>query len=205
MGNSCCSDKNREEVAEHVEKAVDQVQVFAADVKETAVEQVKETAGAAQEMVAHVVEEAAPQVAEVAEAAADLADTVQEKVEEKIEDAKELAADVADAAADIFNAAMAAAKGVMYVEFDVGKGSVQTVEFNSRALGFTLALAGCCVCGLAAKAAIVVVSKVDKNSLADKLGVKKGWAVKAINGTEVTGLEEARRLLKVAVDKIPEP
>merc|ERR1719277_221365 len=128
-------------------------------------------------MVERAVEEAKdnPDVAAVAEAAADLADAVQEKVEEKIEHAKDLAADAAEAVEDIITAAMAAAKGVMYVEFGAGKGSTHSVEFKSKALGFTLARGGGCGCGLAAKAP-VVVGKVDKSGQADKLGVKKGCA-----------------------------
>jgi len=155
------------------------------------------------EEVAEVVEQVKAIAEDVKEAAVDAEEQAQERAAEAMEDAKEGVEGAADAAADTMTAAMAAAKGVMIVEFDAGKGSVKTVEFKSKALAFTPARGGAGCCASAPKAS-VVVSKVEKNQQADKLGVKKGWAVKAINGTEVTGLEEARKLLEEGAGKISE-
>jgi len=155
------------------------------------------------EQVAEHVEKAVEQAQEIAEDVKEAVADAAEQAQETIEDVKEGMAEVAEAAAETMTAAMALAKGVMIVEFDVGKGSIQTVEFKSKVLGLTPARGGAGCCASAPKAS-VVVSKVDKNCQADKLGVKKGWAVKAINGTEVTGLEEARRLLEEGAAKISE-
>merc|ERR1719162_2916924 len=86
----------------------------------------------------------------------------------------------------------------MIVEVESGKGSAattSTLSFNSQELGFApgLARGACCVSAAEAR---VVVGKVDKNKQADKLGMKRGWVIKSVNGTEVTGLEEARKLLE---------
>jgi len=186
MGNTCCAEQ-KEQVAEEVEKAV---------------EQVKAVANEAQEMAADAKDQAKDVAQDAAETAKDFAQDAVEGIAEAAGNVQEKAGDLVDAVADAMTAAAAALKGVMYVEFDAGKGSIKTVEFKSKALGFTPALGGggCCASSLTAS----VVGKVDKNGQADKLGVKKGWAVKAINGTEVTGLEEARRLLQEGADKISE-
>merc|ERR1719162_1643036 len=100
-------------------------------------------------------------------------------------------------------AAVAAVTGVMIVEFEDGKSNVKCVEFKGKALDFTPAkgAAGCCT---SAPKACVVVSRVEKNCQADKLGVKKGWGIKAVNGTEVTNLEQVKKLLEEGRAKIAE-
>jgi len=50
----------------------------------------------------------------------------------------------------------------------------------------------------------VVVDKVDKNQEACKLGVKRGWAIKTINGKHVTGLEEATKFLEEGKARLAE-
>merc|ERR1711957_561502 len=120
-----------------------------------------------------------------------------------VADVKEGAAGAAEAAADTMTAAVAAVTGVMIVEFDDGKGSTKTMNFDSKALGFTCAKggAGCCTSAPKAK---VVVGKVEKNKQADKLGVKRGWAIQAVSGTRVNGLVEANQLLQDGRANLPE-
>jgi len=164
---------------------------IAEDVKE----KVAEVAEQAKEVVEDAVENVTEAASAVQEKAEEKAEQVQERAAETVESAKEGAADAAEAAADTMTAAVAAVTGVMIVEFADGKGAAKSMEFKSKDLGFVpkRASAGCCA---SAPKAGVVVDRVEKNKQADKLGVKKGWAIKTINGTEVAGLEEARKALE---------
>jgi len=217
MGNTCTSEQ-KEQFEQKVEDAVDAAKEMAEDVKqkvEEAVEQAKEIAEDVKEKVEETVEQAKEAVAGAAEATADaaadpqekaeeVAETVQERAGEAVAEVKEAAADAAEAVADTMTAAVAAVTGTMIVEFDDGKGSTKTVDFKSKALGFTLARSsggGCCTSVPKPK---VVVSKVDKDQQADKLGVKRGWAIKAIDGANVAGLEEATKLLEDGRAKLDE-
>lgn len=159
-------------------------------------EQVAEHAEDAVEQAREVVQDALEKVEEKAEQA-------QESAAAVVESIKEGAADAAEAAEATMTAAVAAVTGVLIVEFADGKGNAKSVEFKSRDLDFTPAKGGAGCCRSAPKAC-VVVSRVEKNRQADKLGVKKGWSVKAINGTEVTGLEQARKLLEEGKAKLGE-
>jgi len=149
-----------------------------------------------------IVEEAEEAIAKVAEVAEDMQEKVAETLEEvkdtvaeAVSDVKEGAAAVVEAAADTMTAAAAAVTGTMIVEFESGKGSTKTsISFTSQELGFAPARSGGGCCASAAQVK-VVVGKVDKSKQADKLGVKRGWVIKSVNGTEVTGLEEVRKLL----------
>jgi len=209
MGNTCGAEKARE-VVEDVEEKVAAV---AEQVKDGA-ETVAEAAGVDLEKVGEKVEEVKEAVQDGLEKATDAAgidveavkekvEEVQERVAEVGESVKEGAADAAEAAAATMTAAVAAVTGVMIVEFADSKSNAKSVEFKSKDLDFIPAKggAGCCT---SAPKACVVVSKVEKNRQADKLGVKKGWGIKAVNGTEVTNLEQARQLLEEGRAKIAE-
>jgi len=127
----------------------------------------------------------------VEEATAD----VRETLGEVLVDVKEGAAAGADAVADVMTSAVAAVTQTTIVEFEVCKGTTKSVHFESQALGFSCARAGGgCSC-LSAPKQQVVVRDVNKNSQAEKLGVKRGWVVKAVDGTDVTALDHANQLL----------
>eukprot|EP00932_Pfiesteria_piscicida_P007336 SRR837773.17392.p2 GENE.SRR837773.17392~~SRR837773.17392.p2 ORF type:complete len:163 (-),score=63.70 SRR837773.17392:21-440(-) len=108
----------------------------------------------------------------------------------------------AEAACAMMDAAAEALAKSMIVDFVAEKGASQQVIFSKRATGLSLALSGgaCCRAGPAE----VAVKKVEKESEAESLGVKRGWLVKAINGTEVTGLEHACKVLAEQAEKLPE-
>merc|ERR1712032_276181 len=147
-----------------------------------------------------VKEGAANVVEEVKDGAADVVYGVKEGAANVVADVKEGVAEVVDT----ITAAAAALMCVMIVEFDAGKGCIKSVKFESQALGFSIARAGGgCGCASAPKAS-VIVKEVIKCQRADKLGVKKGWAVKSVNGTEVVGFCEAKKLLEDARLKLPE-
>merc|ERR1712127_800198 len=103
----------------------------------------------------------------------------------------------------IMDAAVAAVKGVVIVEFSVGKGAGRRLEFTSRDVGLELGVsgAGCCRSGGLAK---VVVKKTKKGGQADRLGVQRSWVLEQVNGSEVTGLAQARQLLAEHCAKLPE-
>jgi len=214
-----------EDVEEKVGEAVEQAKETAEDVKEKegaaeAAADPQEKAQSIAEQVKEKVEETLEQVKEAVvgttDAAADgsanpqekaegIVETVQERVADAVAEVKEAAAGVAEAVADTMTAATAAVTGTLIVEFDDGKGSTKTVDFKSKALGFTLARSsggGCCTS--VPKPPKVVVSKVAKNQQADKLGVKQGWTVRAINGTHVTSLEEATKVMEDSKAKLAE-
>jgi len=228
MGSTCSAEQKEqfeekvEDVKEKVGEAVEQAKEIAEDVKEAVAdaaadvqEKVQEIAEEVKEKVEETVEQAKEAVAGAAEAIADaaadpqekaeeVAETVQERGAEALAEVKEAAANATEAVADTMTAAVAAVTGTMIVEFDDGKGSTKTVDFKSKALGFILARSsggGCCTSVPKPK---VVVSKVDKDQQADKLGVKRGWGIKAIDGTNVAGLEEATKLLEDSRAKLAE-
>merc|ERR1719437_399641 len=125
-----------------------------------------------------------------------MAAEVKEQVGEALADVEEGAAAGVEAVADVMTAAVAAVTNTMIVEFSDGKGSTKSVHFKTQALGFTCDLArGSCGCMSAPKQQ-VLVRAVDKKQQAEELGVKRGWVVKAVNGTDITGLAEADRMLK---------
>jgi hypothetical protein len=101
------------------------------------------------------------------------------------------------------DAAVAAVTGVVIVDFVDGKGASQSISFASRGLGFEVVMGGRALCLGKAKAAVVVKSLL-KGGQAEKLGVKRSWALKHVNGTEVTGLAQARELLAEASIHLPE-
>jgi len=209
MGSTCSAEQKEqfeekvEDVKEKVGEAVEQAKEIAADVKEAVAdaaadmqEKVEETVEQAKEAVAGAAEATADAAADPQEKAEEVAETVQERAGEAVAEVKEAAGGAAEAVADTMTAAVSAVTGTMIVEFDDGKGSTKTVDFKSKALGFSHARSGGGGCCASVPKAKVVVSKVEKNQQADKLGVKRGWEVKAINGTHVTGLEEATKLLE---------
>jgi len=193
------NEKETSELAKDAEAhAAAGVQEKAKDIAESVKEKIEDAVERAKELVGGTTEEKPEAIAE----------TVQERVADAVTDAvaevKEAAASAAETVADTMTAAVAAVSGTMIVEFDDGKGTTKSVDFKNKALGFTVARSsggGCCTSVPKAK---VVVSKVEKNQQADKLGVKRGWEVKAINGTHVAGLEEATKLLDDGKAKLVE-
>mmetsp|Transcript_40370 Transcript_40370/g.104480 ORF Transcript_40370/g.104480 Transcript_40370/m.104480 type:complete len:156 (-) Transcript_40370:147-614(-) len=101
------------------------------------------------------------------------------------------------------DAAVAAVTGVMIVEFVPDKGAVRKVSFKTNNVGFEIAMSGGGCCGPAAQAR-VAVKKVDKKGQAETLGVLKSWKVVSINGTPVTGLDQAQKLLADCAAKLPQ-
>jgi len=101
------------------------------------------------------------------------------------------------------DAALAAVTGVMIVEFVAEKSEVKRVDFKTKKLGFEIAMSGGGCCGPAGLAK-VAVKKVAKRGQAETLGVKSGWQLKSINGTEVTGLKPSQKLLEESLAKLPE-
>jgi len=231
MGGVCCTAEQKEQIEARVEDAKGEVQEIkeaiekkaedAMDAVEDAVENMKDKVEEAVEKVTDVVQAGANSAAEVV---ADLQDKVGDHVDEikdKVEDGapevteqvaealayvKDAAADAADAVGDVVTAAVAAATNTMAVEFDDGKGSVKNVHFDTQALGFSCGRAGgSCGCMSAPKVKQqVVVRNVIKNSQADRNGVKRGWILKSVNGTDVLGPEEGNNLLKEASKNLPE-
>merc|ERR1711976_374922 len=105
------------------------------------------------------------------------------------------AAGVAEAAADVMTAAMDAVTGTTRVDFVDSKDKVQSIGFQTKPLGFKCQKPkpGCCT---AAPKAPVVVGAVDKNSEAEKMGVKKDWGIRSINGTQVNAWRMRRSFLR---------
>jgi len=83
------------------------------------------------------------------------------------------------------------------------KGAVRQADFTTRKLGLELALGGGRFCGAKGQAG-VVVKTLEKGGQAEVLGVQRSWKVTCINGTEVTGLQQARCILADSVAKLPE-
>jgi predicted phage tail protein len=193
----------KQAVQEKVGDAVDKVGEAAEQAKEVvqdAAEKAVEAVGAEKqveqmkEAVADIAEKAAEVVADAKETVAEVAADVKEKVAEVVADVKEGAAAVAETVDDTMIAAREAVMGVMIVEFVVDKkGTTKNVDFKTQALGFSCARSkkGCC----STPKPLVVVGKVEKDQQAAKLGVQRGWVVKAVGGTDVEGLEQANKLL----------
>jgi len=214
---STCSAEQKEQLEDKAEAAIDAVKEVTEDIKAKVgevIEEAKEIAEDVKEKVEEKVEHAKEVVADAQEAVAsaaagaqekteEVAETVQERAAEAVAEVKEAAANATEAVADTMTAARSAVTGTMIVEFDDGKGSTKTADFNNKALGFTFTRSGGGCCASAPKSK-VVVSKVEKGKQADKLGVKRGWAIKAVNGTHVTGLEEATKLFDDGKSKLAE-
>merc|ERR1712151_1133478 len=122
--------------------------------------------------------------------------------EDAVDVAKEAAKDAAEAVDSAMDAAVAALTGSMVVDFEDGKGACHQLCFQNQKLGFAIGLSGggCCAPKTTAK---VVVKKVDKAGQAAARGVEVGWKLCGINGMEVTGHEQARKLLASEVAKLP--
>mmetsp|Transcript_40369 Transcript_40369/g.104475 ORF Transcript_40369/g.104475 Transcript_40369/m.104475 type:complete len:163 (-) Transcript_40369:147-635(-) len=117
--------------------------------------------------------------------------------------AKKEGAEVVDATLGAAAAAAAALTGTMVVEFDAGSnGGIKMVSFKTPQVGLALVLSGggCCTSGKPK----VAVKAVDKKGQAETLGVLKSWKVVSINGTPVTGLDQAQKLLADCAAKIPQ-
>merc|ERR1712151_1350764 len=114
--------------------------------------------------------------------------------EDAIDHAKEAAKDAAEAVDSAMDAAVAALTGSMVVDFEDAKGACHQLRFQNQKLGFTKGLSGggCCAPKTKAK---VVVKKVEKGGQAAAQGLEVGWRVCSINGVQVTGHEQARKLL----------
>jgi hypothetical protein len=132
--------------------------------------------------------------------------------EEKAEEVVAAIEETADLVTDLVKQGVEAVTGVMdaahgahgavVVEFVEGKGTVHTVEFKNRSLGLALDRSSIGCCGKASKAKIVVKT-VQKGGQAEQLGIKRSWVLKQVDGTEVTGLEQAQTLLNAGVVKLP--
>ena len=87
---------------------------------------------------------------------------------------------------------------VVVVCFEDGK--KQPVELRSakKPLSFACGKPSVGCCGGKAPEWKVTVKTVEKGKQAAKLWVVKGWSIRSINGTEVTGLEHANKLLSEA-------
>mmetsp|Transcript_51590 Transcript_51590/g.109622 ORF Transcript_51590/g.109622 Transcript_51590/m.109622 type:complete len:208 (-) Transcript_51590:33-656(-) len=97
-------------------------------------------------------------------------------------------------------------KGKMIVNFTDEHGKNRKIDFKSCDLGFSMGLSGSSSCCLpSTKAhhhkAKVIVTVVRQGGNACKLGVKRAWVVKGINGHEVHGLSEAQERLADAATK----
>jgi len=197
MGNACCAEsKTVEEVAENIEHNSINAAKDAAESATRSAEKVQEMA--AQEAkdieekgIAQAAQEAAKAAADAAEAAAASA----------LEAAKAAAKAVAEAASATAASVVAAVTGVMTVEFINEKGAMQKVDFKKKKIGMSFALGGSGCCGPVGPAK-VVVTRVEKASLAEALGVQPKWSIKAVNGVEVTGFSSAEKLLKEGAAKL---
>jgi len=231
MGGVCCTAEQKEqfearvedakEEAQEIKEAIEKKAEHAMDAVKDAAEEMKDTVEEVVEQVTDAVQagasSAAKAVADLQDKVCDHVDEIKNKVEDQVPEAKEqvaealayvkdAAADAADAVGDVVTAAVAFATNTMAVEFDDGKGSSKSVHFDTQALGFSCGRAGgSCGCMSAPKAKQqVVVRNVIKNSQADKKGVKRGWILKSVNGTDVLGPEEGSNLLKEASKNLPE-
>jgi len=175
-----------EATGEAVEFVADQVAELAEDVKEGAGE-LKEAAG----QVAGLAEDVKEEAGELKEAAGQVAEAAKGATEQVIS--------TIDAAMD---AAVAAVTGNMIVDFADEKGAERQVTFKTRSLGFELGMSGGSCCGAKGQAK-VVATKVTRGGLSEVLGVRRGWRVKSVNGVDVTGLAQAKKLLADHALKLP--
>jgi hypothetical protein len=197
-----------QQLAEDVAKAVSDAEVLLQDVKANVADVVGggETVHEAVEGVkgeAVATEVAGKQV----EGDAVVVEEKAEKVVAAIEETADLVTDLVKQGVEAVTGVMGAAHGafgavVMSVEFLEGKSTVHTVEFKNRSLGLALDRGSIGCCGKASKAKIVVKT-VQKGGQAEQLGIKRSWVLKQVDGTEVTGLEQAQTLLNAGVVKLP--
>jgi len=212
MGGVCCSQDAKAVIEEAFEETFEDIDVqkvlheIMEDIK------AKGVAAAVQKNAPVVAKLAGVAVTELTDAVIDhVSKVVEAKIEAKgvVGTVEELVEDVVEAVAVVRKEAehmmdpSADAAVVMAVEFIGEKGAVMRADFTSRTLGLDLALSGggCC---LAKGQARVVVKKLESGGQAQALGVRRSWKVASINGVEVTGLEQARRLLAENVAKLPE-
>mmetsp|Transcript_66076 Transcript_66076/g.214942 ORF Transcript_66076/g.214942 Transcript_66076/m.214942 type:complete len:194 (-) Transcript_66076:376-957(-) len=142
-------------------------------------------------------------VADVAEATQEVAEAAPEtaaEVQEIVVAAAKQGTEVVCSAIDV---AVAAITGTMVVGFVTENGEVKKVDFKTKKVGFEMAMSGGGCCGPAGQAQ-VAVKKIDTKGQAETLGVKLGWRVKSISGTEVSGLKPAHKLLEESVAKLSE-
>mmetsp|Transcript_51796 Transcript_51796/g.148511 ORF Transcript_51796/g.148511 Transcript_51796/m.148511 type:complete len:217 (+) Transcript_51796:93-743(+) len=213
MGGSCSCENTKkavDELAEHIEEKG--VVAVLEDTSGDAAEAWTEAAHKAAHAAEHVAEKVAEVAKKVAHEAVEIADDAKEHIVEAAEAAQDKAVEVQHGAQQVvkesveatcatMDAAVAAVTGVMIVEFVADKGAVRKVSFKTKNVGFEIAMSGGGCCGPAAQAR-VAVKNVDKKGQAEAVGVKCGWRVKSINGTEVTGLKPAQKLLEESVAKL---
>jgi len=210
MGASCSHEEAKEKTGPVEQKALDEAEATL-EIAEAAL---KKTAEVTQQKAADIAEATKEKAADVADVAADVAKAVQDKTADVAEAAQEKAAEVREgiataakegmeAACATMDAAVAAATGTMIVEFLPDKGEVKKIDFKTKKVGFEIAMYGgeCCSPGGQAH---IAVKKVDKKGQAETMGVQLRWRVKSINGTEVTGLKSAQKLLEESIAKLPE-
>mmetsp|Transcript_66075 Transcript_66075/g.214939 ORF Transcript_66075/g.214939 Transcript_66075/m.214939 type:complete len:205 (-) Transcript_66075:376-990(-) len=203
MGAVCsCDDPTKidEEVSADVVQQTKIVQERAADVadaaKKISEDVADKAAEAAQKKVADIAEATQEKAVEIAEAGQEAAAEVQEVVGVATKQSTE-------AVCATMDAAVAAVTGTMIVEFVAEKGEVKKVDFKTKKVGFEVAMSGGGCCGPAGQAQ-GAVKKIDTKGQAETLGVKLGWRVKSISGTEVSGLKPAHKLLEESVAKLSE-
>jgi len=219
MGNSlaCCSESAKpqveamvdEQVESPVSPHVDTLQQRALEAAESTKERFAETADAVKDKATDAVEAVGDAIENVAERAAEAAGLVKDDAE-KVEGTANTVADFATDAAKVvvdaidatMDAAIAAVTNTMIVDFAGEKGPEQQVTFKTRMVGLELGMSGggCCAPKGSAK---VVVKKLQKGGQADVLGVKLGWKIKSVNGVDVTGLQQAKKMLDEQSVKLP--
>eukprot|EP00446_Apocalathium_sp_SHHI-4_P038633 CAMPEP_0177315972 /NCGR_PEP_ID=MMETSP0368-20130122/12743_1 /TAXON_ID=447022 ORGANISM="Scrippsiella hangoei-like, Strain SHHI-4" /NCGR_SAMPLE_ID=MMETSP0368 /ASSEMBLY_ACC=CAM_ASM_000363 /LENGTH=158 /DNA_ID=CAMNT_0018775205 /DNA_START=70 /DNA_END=547 /DNA_ORIENTATION=- len=129
-----------------------------------------------------------------AQAAKDAAEAAA-RAAEKVQEAAQAAKDIKEKG--IAQAAQEAAKAAA----DDEKGAMQKVDFKTKKIGMSFALGGSGCCGPVGPAK-VVVTKIDKDSQAETLGVMPKWSIKSVNGVEVTGFSRAEKMLKEGAAKL---
>lgn len=221
--NAADTTEATKEIAEAAQKKAAEVAVAVQDEVAAIAEGAKEISEGAAEKVAHIDQAAHKEGAEVAEAAeakvalivvaaeervaeiavvAEVAVVAEAKAAEHQDGVVIAAKEGTEAACATMDAAAAAVTGVVIVEFVAEKGALKKVDFKTNNVGFEIAMAGGGCCGPAGQAQ-VAVKKVDKKGQAETLGVKRGWSVKSINGTDVTSLKPSQKLLEGSVAKLP--
>jgi len=187
--------KDVKEQATEIAEAIGEAVEFVADQVAELAEDVKEQAGELKEAAGH-------QVAELAEDVREEAGELKEAVGQVAEAAKGATEQVISTIDAAMDAAVAAVTGNMIVDFADEKGTERQVTFKTRSLGFELGMSGGSCCGAKGQAK-VVATKVTRGGLSEVLGVRRGWRVKSVNGVDVTGLAQAKKLLADHALKLP--
>jgi len=203
MGNACCAETN---TGNACNDNIEQKGITAAEFTQAA-KDADEAATRAAENVQEMAAQAAKEIEEkgIAQAAQEAlkaaADAAKAAGASALEAARVAAKEAAEAVSKTVDAAVAAVTCVMVVEFVNEKGAVQKVDFKTKKLGFSFALGGSGCCGPVGPAK-VVVTRVEKASLAEALGVQPKWSIKAVNGVHVTGFPSAEKMLKEGAAKL---